>query len=210
MRYNKISNSPFIRHRVTMPYCVWDDAFSEDELNAIEKYCDSFDAEAGQISHDQTRPLDEVRKSKISWFEREEHPTLDILFNKLNYVIEKINDDYYNYELNGYSHIQYTTYNGDELGHYNYHVDMQLGAGLQESHLMVGDTRKLSLSLILSDSESYKGGKFTMKIDEIEYELEQRRGRIILFPSFLLHKVHPVTKGIRKSIVAWVEGPKFR
>jgi PKHD-type hydroxylase len=49
-----------------------------------------------------------------------------------------------------------------------------------------------------------------MKTCEDEFEIEQKRGRIILFPSFLLHKIHPVTKGYRKSIVAWVEGPKFR
>jgi PKHD-type hydroxylase len=50
-----------------------------------------------------------------------------------------------------------------------------------------------------------------MMISKIgENEIEQKRGRIILFPSFFLHKVCPVTKGIRKSIVAWVEGPKFR
>jgi PKHD-type hydroxylase len=66
------------------------------------------------------------------------------------------------------------------------------------------------MSLILSDSSSYEGGKFTMKLGEDEFEVPQKRGRIIFFPSFFLHKIHPVTKGIRKSIVAWVEGPKFR
>jgi PKHD-type hydroxylase len=49
-----------------------------------------------------------------------------------------------------------------------------------------------------------------MQLNKNEHEMAQKRGRILFFPSFILHKVHPVTKGVRKSIVAWVEGPKFR
>ena len=209
MRYKHISNAPFERHRVSFPYCIWDDAFTEDELNDIEKYCETFDMEKG-LTFAPDKELADIRKSKISWFSKSEHPKLYNLFNKLNLVIEKINDDYYNYDLNGYSSIQYTTYNGDELGHYGYHIDMHNGPNMEEPQLKYGDTRKLSLSLILSDSQSYEGGKFTMRLGEDDFELEQKRGRILFFPSFLLHKVHPVTKGNRKSIVAWVEGPKFR
>jgi PKHD-type hydroxylase len=205
-RYSRISNTPFIRHRVTFPYCIMDKAFTENELNDIESYCESFNMEKGLITTSQNN----VRKSKIGWFDRNEHPKLHHLFDTLNLVIEKINDDYYNYDLNGYANIQYTTYNGDELGHYGYHVDMYSGPDIEEFQLKYGDSRKLSLSLILSDSQSYEGGKFTMKLGENEFEVEQKRGRILFFPSFLLHKVHPVTKGVRKSIVAWVEGPKFR
>jgi PKHD-type hydroxylase len=209
MRYKHISNTPFERHRVSFPYCIWDDAFTEDELNDIENYCETFDKEAGKV-FDTDESYVGVRKSKIAWFEKYKHPKLHYLFNTLNLVIEKINDDYYNYDLNGYSTIQYTTYNADELGQYGYHIDMHSGPDMEEPQLKYGDSRKLSLSLILSDSQSYEGGKFTMKLGEKEFEVEQKRGRILLFPSFFLHKVHPVTKGFRKSIVAWVEGPKFR
>ncbi len=36
------------------------------------------------------------------------------------------------------------------------------------------------------------------------------KGRMIFFPSFLIHRVAPVTQGIRRSLVIWVTGPKFR
>jgi len=210
MRYNRISNTPFFRHRVTMPYCWWDGAFTEDELNDIEKYCDSFSADNAELLYNQTEPMPDIRKSKVAWFVREKHLALNNLFNKLNLSIERINDEYYNYDLNGYDHIQYTTYNGDELDHYEYHIDMAMDSNIDGDELKYGDTRKLSLSLILSDSQSYEGGKFTIRFDKNEYEMEQKRGRILFFPSFMPHKVHPVTKGVRKSVVAWVEGPKFR
>ena len=40
--------------------------------------------------------------------------------------------------------------------------------------------------------------------------VEMRKGTLILFPSFQLHRIAPVTKGVRKSLVVWVLGPKFR
>jgi len=210
MKYRHISNEPFQRHRVTFPYCTWDDAFTEDELNDIENYCETFDKEPGEIFSSDVQTVDDLRKSKIAWFTKSGHKPLHEFFNRLNSVIEKINEDFYNFDLNGYSDIQYTSYYAEEGGKYDYHIDMSTGNKISDNLLKYGDTRKLSMSLILSDSSSYEGGKFTMKLGEDEFEVEQKRGRIIFFPSFFLHKVHPVTKGIRKSIVAWVEGPKFR
>ena len=148
MRYKHISNDPFVRHRINFAYCTWDDAFTENELNDIESYCETFDVEKG-TTFDQDKTLKDIRKSKIAWFTKHEHPKLHHLFNKLNMVIEKINDDYYNYDLNGYSNIQYTTYNGDEQCEYGYHVDMHTGPNIEESQLKYGDCRKLSMSLIV-------------------------------------------------------------
>jgi PKHD-type hydroxylase len=209
MKYKRINNTPWVRHRVNYPYCTWDGAFTEEELNDIENYCETFDKETAKV-FDPIKDLDKIRKSKVAWFNKFEHPKLHSFFNTLNLVIEQVNEDYYNYDLNGYSNIQYTTYDGDELGQYGYHIDMHTGNVMEDEHLKYGESRKLSLSLILSDSNSYEGGNFTMKTGEYEFEVEQKRGRILFFPSFFLHKVHPVTKGVRKSIVAWVEGPKFR
>ena len=209
MRYNTISNEPFVRHRITPLYCYLDNIFSEEELILIEEYCDEFE----RIDGGAGGGINSLRKSKVKFFEKHEHSELIFLFNKLNNTIWNLNGQYYNFDLNGYSYIQYTTYNGEELGEYGYHIDMHTGSygNTDDNMLRYGDTRKLSLSLILSDSKSYEGGEFKIMLSEAgENEIEQKRGRIILFPSFFLHKVCPVTKGIRKSIVAWVEGPKFR
>lgn len=207
-RYQKISNTPFIRHKMTTPYCYWDDAFTENELVDIEKYCENFEKFDGIETNEDGSP--KIRKSKVQFFNKYDSPELNFLFDRLNQLIWTINDDYYNFELNGYESIQYTLYDGDELGEYGYHMDMITGDSIKKDGFLSVDTRKLSLSLILSDSQSYEGGKFTMKLGEKEFEMEQKRGRILFFPSFFLHKVHPVTKGFRKSIVAWVEGPKFK
>lgn len=213
MRYNSISNQPFIRHRITYPYVYLDSMFTDEELDTIERYCETFNKTDAKILSEKN--IQDIRRSKVSWFHyRENHLELKVLFEKLNYAIQKLNEEYYNFDLNGYDALQYTTYDENELGTYTYHIDMNTGTFKDESNslLLWGDTRKLSLSLFLTDPSSYEGGKFTMKIgesDDDEYEVEQKRGRIVLFPSFFLHAVHPVTKGVRKSIVTWVEGPKF-
>jgi PKHD-type hydroxylase len=203
MKYKRISNDPFFRHKIVHPYCHFDNVFTEEQLNEIENYCKAFDKQTAS-AEDIT-----LRKSKIAWFHKHEHPKLHHFFNTLNLIIEQVNEDYFNYDLNGYSSIQYTTYDEEENGQYAYHMDMFTGSDLSDVILKHYEIRKLSMSLILSDSSSYEGGEFMMKLGDDEFEVEQKRGRIIFFSSFFLHKVQPVTKGIRKSIVTWVEGPKF-
>ena len=73
-------------------------------------------------------------------------------------------------------------------------------------------TRKLSLTLQLSDPNTYEGGKFLLFNGEHEPSEPpiREQGSIIVFDSRLWHKVTPVTKGVRYSLVSWVLGPHFR
>ena len=66
--------------------------------------------------------------------------------------------------------------------------------------------------MFLNDTSEYKGGKFQFNegTEKNAVDVPQIRGRMILFPSFMIHRVTPVTKGVRKSLVVWVLGPKFR
>ena len=68
----------------------------------------------------------------------------------------------------------------------------------------------------LSDPSDYEGGDlmiarpYANKWVEETAQSVKERGTIIVFPSFYTHKVTPVTKGVRRSLVAWVEGPPWR
>jgi PKHD-type hydroxylase len=66
--------------------------------------------------------------------------------------------------------------------------------------------RKLSLVLLLNDE--FEGGDFELLWPGNKIPL--KKGRVILFPSILMHRVKPVTKGTRKSLVAWMQGPNFK
>jgi PKHD-type hydroxylase len=72
--------------------------------------------------------------------------------------------------------------------------------------------RKLSITIQLSDSDDYEGGNFILdrQYQQPDSKDLRTKGTILVFPSPIKHKVTPVTKGIRKSLVAWVEGPKWR
>ena len=84
-----------------------------------------------------------------------------------------------------------------------YHKDK-----LSENYELV---RKLSFSLQLSDPDDYEGGNVQL-LDESNrsYIAPRNRGTIILFDSRTQHRVLKVTKGVRRSIVGWVVGPRWK
>jgi len=105
------------------------------------------------------------------------------------------------YNIRSAENCQLTRYTKDNF--YNWHID---GMGSHSELQQNGDTRKLSMSIILNSD--YKGGDFEMRgLKEKIPRLEE--GSIIVFPSFLEHRVTPVTKGIRYSLVAWFLGPPY-
>ena len=70
-------------------------------------------------------------------------------------------------------------------------------------------TRKLSVSIQLTDPEEYEGGELNFFINKDVIEAPKTKGTVIIFPSFFMHKVKMVTKGVRKSLVIWIHGPVF-
>ena len=105
------------------------------------------------------------------------------------------------YNIRSAENCQLTRYTKDNF--YNWHID---GMGSHSESQDDGNTRKLSMSIILNSD--YKGGDFEMRgLKEKIPRLEE--GSIIVFPSFLEHRVTPVTKGIRYSLVAWFLGPPY-
>jgi len=128
------------------------------------------------------------------------------------------------YELDDQELFQFTKYVKNQ--HYNWHLDgngchhcvRHFTFGKPNSLLEVnqptlaGTVRKISVSAVLNDD--YEGGEFqTMHLDNgktIVSTIKPRTGDVIIFPSYLTHRVKPVTKGIRYSIVAWYGGPPFK
>jgi PKHD-type hydroxylase len=206
--YNKIYNNPIERARIIYPYCYRDGVFTDQELDNMCQYFSQHEVEKATVMSKE-RPLDEnIRRSRVNFFNRDEY-TFPI-FDRLNNTIEEINDRFYNFTLNGYDSFQYTEYHHDENGEYNFHMDTGFGDRFGDDHF---ETRKLSVVMCLNrPGIDFEGGQFYMNqgSEKDAFEVEMKRGRIIFFPSFLIHRVAPVTKGVRKSLVIWVTGPKFR
>jgi PKHD-type hydroxylase len=194
---------------VTYPYVFWDNLFTNEELEKVKEHCRSLELiEGAAVGKDGENSIDVMRKSEIAWASPNEENKW--IFERISLVVESINDRFYEMDLNGYSMFQYTVYDGEKKQKYDYHMDTILG------HKPIDklETRKLSLSLILSDPSEYEGGEFYIQNSSPEQEkllkMEQLKGRVLAFPSFMIHGVSPVTKGKRESIVVWVEGPKFK
>lgn len=202
MTYTTIYNDPWERSQITYPFVTWDNAFSNEELDAIISYCDNMGTEIGATFGSRTK--EEIEKDRVSnvKFHARSLETAWI-FDKLNFVIQAANEQYYNFHLNGYYQFQYTTY--DPNGRYDWHTDMSFG----QKYGSDAEPRKLSMSLLLNDD--FEGGEFQINNGKAEEAdtVPMHKGRIVLFPSFMIHRVTPVTKGIRKSLVVWVVGPKF-
>jgi len=95
--------------------------------------------------------------------------------------------------------IQYTEYN-ESGGHYDWHVDI----GPSIAH------RKISIVTQLSDPDEYEGGDLQIWAGGEYKTVPKSKGGSVVFPSFLMHRVTPVTKGIRKSLVLWVGGGSYK
>jgi PKHD-type hydroxylase len=205
MIYSGLSNNPRERALVTHPWVYYDNCFTDAEINSIVRYCDSFEQEQGvTFGAESKEQIEQHRVSGVKFHERNNETAW--IFDKLNMMIETTNKQYYGFDLNGYLNFQYTTYTAEQHGRYDWHTDMSFGAAYGNDI----EPRKLSMTLLLNDE--FEGGEFQINMGKEEHPeiIHVPKGRAIFFPSFLIHRVTPVTRGIRKSMVVWVLGPKFR
>lgn len=144
---------------------------------------------------------DSVRSSVVKWIPQNQ--TWDWLYERVLKLIEVSNNAMWNFELtNVFDSIQYTEYYANQKGHYDWHIDV--GSG-DISY------RKVSISIQLSKPEEYEGGVFEIWTGGKNYMIcEKSYGTAIVFPSFYMHRVTPVTSGVRKSLVLWVGGTPYK
>jgi PKHD-type hydroxylase len=137
-----------------------------------------------------------IRKATIAWIGVQEDSQW--LYEKVWATFLAVNR-WFKYDLFGLvDEIQFARYEvGDAIG---WHLDT---GGGQAS------TRKLSMSVQLCDDEDYEGGDLELCACP-ELDPHRRRGTIVIFPSFLAHRVTPITRGVRCSLVAWAHGPVFK
>ena len=139
-----------------------------------------------------------IRKSDIVW--TEEQWVFDLISPYMFTANERAG---WKYNIVAAEDCQVTRYTKD--GFYTWHHD---GMGSHDEVQNDGNTRKLSMSIVLNSN--FEGGDFEMETSVDENKISRlEEGSIIVFPSFLEHRVAPVTKGIRYSLVAWFVGPPF-
>lgn len=138
-----------------------------------------------------------IRKSKIAWL----FPSDDLewAYRKITDVVSGLNGQYFKFDLFGMTEgFQFTKYepNGSFYGP---HIDK----------MQNGTIRKLSVVIQLSDPKDYKGGDLKLHLggDDV---VPKEQGKLVTFPSYVLHEVTPVTKGTRYTLVCWITGKPFK
>lgn len=173
--------------------------FSEDELDRLERYCDGLFLEKGglgQLPRGQSDAAIRVTdtaaiqgRQEIIWF-----------FERLAAIVRTINDRSFRFDLRGmFEAPQFLVYRDNEGGHYDWHIDLGREA-----------PRKLSLTIQLTEPTRYQGCELQFNIGTQTVSTPNGRGTVVAFPSYMVHRVTPITSGVRKAIVAWITGPEFK
>ena len=186
----------------TSTFVIWANAFSPAELDMIEAYCDRLtpgEATVGTSDAPEGKVRGDIRVTQTAWMEATAESKW--IYDRIQGVARALNDRVYQYAISGFSeHLQYTIYHGIESGHYDWHVDQG----------PLRTRRKLSISVQLSDPAQYEGCDLQFYAGNQIETAPRERGTVIAFPSYVLHRVTPCTKGTRKAIVAWITGPQFK
>ena len=150
----------------------------------------------GQKSGEGVDP--EKRITTISWIPFKEMPEM---YRDIEATMLKANNNHFGFEGMRLTEIaQFTHYLTD--GFYDWHMDNDITGKHQPP------VRKISMTLLLSDPSTFEGGELEIMSKGKTAKLKQ--GQAIFFASWLQHRVKPVTKGERKSLVMWFGGPSFK
>lgn len=175
-------------------------AFTPDELVEIESMTSDLSFEDAGIGEEASSRIEtEYRKSKVKWCPQNDKWWW--VYDKLHNMIVEANDSMWKFDLHSMrEQIQYTEYYAGG-GQYDWHMDC--GIGIQNQ-------RKVSVTVQLSHPDEYEGGDLEFMLGAGHIKAPRQQGAAVIFPSFFLHRVTPVTKGTRKSFVLWVGGEPYR
>ena len=176
-------------------YAFWNNAFSKEECQTIINIAKDKGLIKGSTKG---KSIKNVRDSKISWL----YPVdgMDWVFRRVTDIVLNLNEKFFKFDLFGINEgFQFTNYEAPS-GKYGKHVDRGM-------NMLV---RKLSISIQLTNPEEYEGGELFLYENKNGDEMKKEQGTLILFPSYVLHEVKPVTKGERNSLVSWVTGQQFK
>jgi len=182
----------------------WHAALNDSAVNDIIRTGNSFPTAFAGLGIDGSTPNGDRRSSEIRWIDPY-LPSCKFIVDSLWYYANEANRNAFGFDINYLQDIQYTKYEAANEGKYDWHCDTFWGNNTMYD-------RKISIIMQLTDPSEYEGGDFEIDPQYPQMDPVQIRakGTVIVIPSFLNHRVTPVTSGTRRSLVSWIQGPKFR
>lgn len=152
-----------------------------------------------------------LRDSNITWLDQK------WIYDTIHPYVQQANEQAgWNFQWDWTEPAQYTIYRKNQ--HYDWHQDNWPVPYEEDRGHLAGKIRKLSVTCNLTDPKEYSGGELEFynvqspkkKKDLVKCKEILPKGSIIIFPSFIWHRVTPVTKGTRASLVMWNLGSPFK
>ena len=178
------------------PIWYWESSIPDNICDEIVNCSEKIEYEKGIVEFEKDSAKEDIRKVDIKFLYEE--------FNWINSLIYGYgvfaNCKNFKYQLSkcDIEVVQLSRYG---IGHfYGKHADFSCDQGT------VSHTRKLSMSVQLSDKKSYDGGDLIIYYGGEQYIAPKGKGTVIVFDSRLTHEVTPITKGERYSLVKWFHG----
>ena len=179
---------------------AWQGLFGAAELDRLERLCDSLVLEQARLTGDGDVS---IRATKVAWVYRQ--PETEDLYRKMEEIVLRLNAEHFRSDLSGLTALQYAVYSDAEGGYFDWHNDYG-----RDRNDPGQEPRKLTLSLQLSDADAYEGCDLQVRAAHPVDVAPRQRGALVAFRATALHRVTPITRGVRKSLVAWAAGPEYR
>lgn len=181
-------------------FVTWDDVFSPAELDEIVRLGDGLRLETAGTTPAVDGYSHGTRITRVAWIGRDNAPAS--LFARVEQLVLTINAQFFRYDLSAVMNFQYTIYDQSQASRFDWHQDYGIQPGTEP--------RKLTLSLQLSDPSDYDGCDLQAQLGDHIDSASRQRGTLLCFPSYVAHRVTPITRGTRKALVIWAVGPEFR
>ena len=139
-----------------------------------------------------------TRTSHISWIPFKKMPEM---YRDIEKIMKQTNGNHFGFDGMQITEMaQYTEY--PEGGFYDWHVDNDVNCAHEPP------VRKISMTCLLSPESEFEGGDLELMSEGRTTKIKQ--GHAIFFASFIRHRVTPIIRGNRKSLVMWFGGPPFK
>ena len=156
------------------------------------------DASVGMVEEKSGIVDTNTRTSHISWIPFSKMPEM---YKDIETMMKKTNGNHFGFDDMQLTEMaQYTEYPSG--GFYDWHMYSDINFAHEPP------IRKISMTCLLSHESEFEGGELELEKEKNKIKLAQ--GQAVFFASFIRHRVAPVTRGVRKSLVMWFGGSPFR
>lgn len=174
---------------------MWQSSLSADQCDFFIDRCRKIDPVEGATFNNDS----DHRKSSVRWVLKD-----DEIHDALWWHVSESNRYAFGFDVTESCSIQFTEYSAESGDKYDWHHDVDWTS----PHAF---DRKLSVVIQLSDPKYYEGADFQfLEVENPQSEALRAKGTVLVFPSYLQHRVTSITKGTRYSLVAWFDGPRWR